>query len=93
HPSSKGVRVRYSGGKPSLIGGPFAEAAELISGYWLIQARSSDEAVEWASRAPLEHGELEVRQVFEPTDLPADTYGDEIAREQGLRNQLQRGPA
>lgn len=70
HPSSNSVRVRYSGGTPSMIEGPFEATRELISGYWLIQARSRDEAVEWASRVPFENGEVEVRQVFESAGLP-----------------------
>lgn len=89
-PSSHGVRVRYSAGKPTVTDGPFTETKELISGYWLIQVRSREEAVEWASRVPFEQGEVEVREVSEPTDLPDDTYGDEIAREQELRRQMQQ---
>jgi hypothetical protein len=69
-PSSKGFRVRYSGGKPTIIDGPFAETKELIAGYWIINVRSREEAVEWAKRIPAPHGkntegEIEVRQFFE----------------------------
>jgi hypothetical protein len=70
HPSSKGARVKFSGGKQTVIDGPFAETKELIGGYWLIQVKSKEEAVEWAKRAPNPHGEagegeIEIRQVFE----------------------------
>jgi hypothetical protein len=69
--SSKGARVRFSAGKPTVIDGPFTEAKELVAGFWLIQARSKEEAVEWARRAPFVDGEIEVRQVFELEDFDA----------------------
>lgn len=62
-PTSKGARVRYSGKDRTVIDGPFTEAKELVAGYWLIEARSKDEAVEWAKRAPFQDGEVEIRQV------------------------------
>src|SRR5215470_12308029 len=73
-PSSKGFRVRYSSGKPTIIDGPFAETRELIAGYWVIQVKSRQEAVEWAKRIPAPHGkdadgEIEVRQFFEQEDF------------------------
>jgi len=67
--SSKGARVQFSGGKPRVIDGPFAEAKELIAGYWIIQAKSKEEAVEWARRVPFVDGEIEVRQLFELDDF------------------------
>ena len=67
--TSKGAKVRFKGGKPTIIDGPFTEAKELVAGFWLIQARSKDEAVEWARRAPFVDGEIEVRQVFELEDF------------------------
>ncbi len=73
HPTSRGARVRVSGGKRTIVDGPFAEAKELIGGYWLIQVRSKDEALEWASRVPLTDDEMvELRQVFELSDFPAE---------------------
>ncbi|MCQ4041227.1 YciI family protein [Streptantibioticus rubrisoli] len=91
HASSKGARVAFSGGRPTVTDGPFAETKELIAGFWIIQAQSLDEAVEWASRVPFEEGEIEVRQVFEPTDFPADVLPPEdAAREQALRQTLGR---
>jgi hypothetical protein len=73
-PSSKGARVKYSGGTRTVVDGPFAETKELIAGYWIIQVKSREEAIEWAKRAPAPHGEnaegeIEVRQFFEPEDF------------------------
>ena len=88
--SSKGARVKYSGDKRAVIDGPFTEAKELIAGYWLIQVRSKDEAVEWASRIPFKDGEVEIRQVFEASDFPAESFSPEqAAREQAMRDELQ----
>jgi hypothetical protein len=70
YPSSKGARVKFSCGKPIVTDGPFAEAKEVIAGYWLIQARSKTEAIEWAVRCP--GGQLEVRQVYELSDFPVN---------------------
>ena len=68
HASSKGARVRFSGKQRTVIDGPFAETKELIAGFWLIQAKSKEEAVEWAKRIPLTQGEVEVRQMFDGPD-------------------------
>jgi hypothetical protein len=75
-PSSKGARVRFSGGKPKVIDGPFTETKELIAGFWLIQVKSKEEAIEWAKRIPFDpdvhmggEGEIELRQVFELEDF------------------------
>ena len=70
--SSKGARVRYAKGKFTVIDGPFAETKELIAGFWLIEAKSRDEAIEWAKRVPFQEGEVEVRPLFELTDFPVD---------------------
>lgn len=70
HPSSKGARVRFDGSKRQVIDGPFAETKELLAGFWLIQVRSLDEAIEWVKRAPMDGGtELEIRRVFEMEDF------------------------
>jgi hypothetical protein len=72
-PTSKGARVHFSGGKAHVSDGPFTEAKEVVGGYWLIQAKSREEAIEWASRCPAPDGQMiEVRQVFEMTDFPAE---------------------
>ena len=69
-PTAKGARVSFAAGKPSVTDGPFTEAKELIGGYWLIQARSKEEAVEWASRCPANDGDIiEVRQIFDMGDV------------------------
>jgi hypothetical protein len=73
HPPSKGKRLRVSGGKPVVTDGPFAEAKEVIAGFWIIQAKSPEEAMEWAKRCPLpEGGLMEIRQVFEHCDFPPE---------------------
>ena len=78
HPSSKGARIRFSGGKRTVTDGPFGEAKEVIGGYWLWQVKSKAEAIEWASRCPAADGDvLEVRQVYEASD-----FGPEVARKE-----------
>ena len=73
HAPSSGVRVSYKGGTPSVKDGPFAESKECIGGYWVIQVKSKEEAIEWAKRAPMGDDEIiEVRQVQEMTDFPPD---------------------
>jgi hypothetical protein len=73
HPPSMGTRVSISGGKATVKDGPFAEAKEVVGGYWIIQVRSREEAIEWARRAPMGDNEvIEVRQVQEMSDFPAD---------------------
>jgi hypothetical protein len=73
HPPSTGARVTFSGGKAKVTDGPFSEAKEVIGGYWMIQVKSKEEAVEWASRCPGSDNEtIELRQVQEMADFPAD---------------------
>ena len=73
HPPSMGARVTFSGGKPKVTDGPFSEAKEVIGGYWMIQVKSKEEAVEWASRCPASDNEvIELRQVMEMAEFPAD---------------------
>ena len=73
HPPSMGARVSFAGGKPKVTDGPFAEAKEVIGGYWMIQVRSKAEAIEWASRCPGSDNEvIELRQVQEFSDFPSD---------------------
>jgi hypothetical protein len=85
--TSKGARVQYSGSKRTVIDGPFTEAKEIIAGFWLIQAKSLDEALEWARRVPFAEGEVEIRQLFELEDFGAS---DAIDRHAKLREQLAR---
>ncbi len=74
--SSKGCRVKFSGGKKTVIDGPFTETKELVAGFWLWQVRSKDEAIEWLKRAPFQETEVEIRQVFETAD-----FGDALTPE------------
>jgi hypothetical protein len=83
HPSSNGARVQFSGKKRKVVDGPFAETKELIAGFWLIQVKSRDEAIDWVKRSPFEEGEVEIRQVFETED-----FGEELTPE--LREQEKR---
>jgi hypothetical protein len=83
HPTSKGVRVAFSGGERKVIDGPFAETKELLAGYWLWQVKSLDEAVEWIKRSPFQEGAIELRPVFETED-----FGEEMTPE--LREQEER---
>ena len=93
--SSKGARITFSGSKRTVTDGPFAETKELLAGFWMIQVKSKAEAIAWASRVPFADGEVvEVRQVFEASDFPADVFPPEdAAREQELRDELQRKAA
>lgn len=83
HPSSKGARVRFQGGKPTVIDGPFAETKELIAGFWIIEVGSREEALDWARRVPFQEGEIELRQVFADDDF-GEAFTPEL-REQEAR--------
>jgi hypothetical protein len=94
HAGSKGARVSYSGEKRTVTDGPFTETKELIAGYWLIQVKSREEAIEWASRIPFEDGEVEIRQVFEASDFPPEILPPEEAeRARALLEEQQRKAA
>ncbi|MGH7265835.1 MAG: YciI family protein [Candidatus Rokuibacteriota bacterium] len=90
HPTSGGARVRFSGGKRTVIDGPFGDAKDLVAGYWLIQVKSKAEAIEWAKRCPAPQGEgaegeIEIRQLFELEDFgPSEA----IERERELEKKL-----
>jgi hypothetical protein len=90
-PSSKGARVRFSGGKRTVIDGPFTEAKELIAGFWMIQVKSKEEAIEWVKRCPnptAGEAEIEIRQVFEAEDFGAAFTPELREQEERLRAQL-----
>src|SRR6185312_11022764 len=73
HPPSMGARVSFAGGKPQVTDGPFAEATEVLGGFWMIQVKSKEEAIQWASRCPASANEtIEIRQIQEMTDFPAE---------------------
>jgi hypothetical protein len=88
HPSSKGARIDYAGSKRSVTDGPFAEAKELVAGFWLIQARSLEEAIEWLKRAPFQEGQVEIRQIFETEDFAEVLTPEQREREEQLRAQV-----
>lgn len=91
HPSARGARVRFSGERRSVIDGPFAETKELIAGFWLIQARSLEEAIEWVRRCPNPtgaDGEIEIRQVFEAEDFGAEFTPELRAQEERQRARI-----
>jgi hypothetical protein len=89
-PTSKGARVKFSGGRQTVVDGPFAETKELIAGYWVIEVKSKQEAIDWAKRVPAPHGpgndaEIEIRQIFELEDF---IPGPAVDRARQLGNQL-----
>src|SRR5882672_1052269 len=94
HPSSKGKRIQFSGGKRTIVNGPFTETKELIAGYWLWQVKSIEEAVEWARRCPDpmpgEDAELEIRPVFEAADFGQEFTPDLRAQEERLRAEIEK---
>jgi hypothetical protein len=85
HPSSKGARVRFSGGQTTVIDGPFAETKELVAGYWIWQVGSRDEAIAWLKRAPFQDTEVEIRQIFEAEDFGAEFSPELREQEERLR--------
>jgi hypothetical protein len=87
-PSSKGARVRFSGGKRTVIDGPFTETKELIAGFWLWQVKSREEAIEWLKRAPFDDAEVEIRQVFEAEDFGPALTPELREQEERLRAQV-----
>jgi hypothetical protein len=89
HPSSRGVRVRFSGDKRTVLDGPFAETKELVAGYWLWRCASLDEAIEWVKRCPnpmLEDSDIEIRQIYELEDFGDIVTPEIAAKEQELRD-------
>ena len=88
HASSKGKRVRFEDSGPSVIDGPFAEAKELVAGFWVWQVSSMDEAVEWLKRAPFRNTEVELRPVFEAEDFGENFTPELRAQEDRIRDQL-----
>jgi len=93
HPSSKGVRVRFSGKNRTVMDGPFAETKELVAGFWLMQVRSKEEVIEWVRRCPNPHegeSEIEIRQVFEAEDFGEALTPELRAQEERIREQAQK---
>ena len=93
HPSSKGSRVRFSGSKRTVVDGPFPETKELVAGFWLIQVKSKEEAIEWVKRCPNPTGaesEIEIRQVFEAEDFGAELTPELREQEERVRAQAEQ---
>ncbi|MDQ3366292.1 MAG: YciI family protein [Myxococcota bacterium] len=94
HPSTKGKRIKFSGGQRNVVDGPFAETKELIAGFWIWQVRSMDEAVEWARQCPDpmpgEDAELELRPIFDASDFGAELTPELRAQEDRLRAEVER---
>jgi hypothetical protein len=92
HPSSRGARIAYSGQKRTVTDGPFSQTGELASGFWVINVKSKEEALDWAKRVPFTNGEVvEIRQIFEASDFPPEILPpDAAAREQAWRDAQQR---
>lgn len=86
-PTSKGARIKYAGDKRTVVDGPFTETKELIAGYWIIQVKSKDEAIEWAKRVPFDDGEVELRPFFELEDF---TPGPAIEHHRRLEKELEK---
>lgn len=90
HPSSSGFRVDYSGGKPTVIDGPFTESKELVAGFWIIEVDSKEDAVRWAKEVPFKEGEVEVRPIFEAEDFGEEFTPELREREDRLREEIAR---
>jgi hypothetical protein len=94
HPSSKGKRVRFRGGRKDVVDGPFAATTELVAGFWIWQVRSMDEAIDWARRCPDpmpgEEAELEIRPIFETEDFGSELTPELRAQEERLRGEVER---
>jgi len=94
HPSAKGARIRFTDGKPTVIDGPFTEAKELVAGFWLIDVKSKEEAIEWMKRMPCTEGvesHVEIRQVFEADDFGEALTPELREREERLRLGAENG--
>ncbi len=93
HPSSKGKRVKFGGGKKTVVDGPFAETKELVAGFWIWQVKSIEEAVEWVKRIPnpgTEEAEVEIRPIFDGEDFGKELSPELRAKEERLRNEVAR---
>jgi hypothetical protein len=88
HDSGKGTRVHFAGGKRTVVEGPFSATEELVAGYWILQVKSREEAVEWVKRCPLQNGQIEIRKLFEAEDF-GEAFTPELREhEEGLRSEI-----
>jgi hypothetical protein len=90
HPSSTGVRVKFSGANRTVTDGPFAETKELIAGFWLLQVRSMAEAIEWVKRCPMQESELEIQPLFAAEDFGAAFTPELQAQEERIRAEAEK---
>lgn len=88
HPTSKAKRIQFSGGKPTVIDGPFAETKELVAGFWIWKVKSMDEAVQWLKRAPFKDEQVEIRPMFEAEDFGAEFTPELRQQEDRLREKI-----
>lgn len=89
HPTAKGARVRFEGGKARVVDGPFTESKEIVGGYWLIEVKNKAEAIEWARRAPCPDGEtIEIRQIFDAADFGPEVAAQEDAMQERIGRNL-----
>lgn len=94
HPSSKGTRIKFEGGKRTITRGPFPNTVELLAGFWLIDVKSEEEALQWASRIPFTDGEtVEIRKIAETADFEGVMSPETMAREVELQKELERKQA
>ena len=94
HPSSKGARVKFSGDRRTVVAGPFPETSQLVAGFWMIEVKSRDEAIDWVKRCPNPHegeSEIEIRQVFEAEDFGAEFTPELREAEARMREKIARG--
>jgi len=93
HPTSKGAKIRFNGASRTVVDGPFSEAKEIVAGYWMIEVKSKEEAIEWIKRSPNPfpgESEIEIRQVYSPEDFaPIDPTGELMAKEEELRKKIE----
>ena len=92
HPTSRGMRIKFEQGRRTLRRGPFLHTEELLAGFWIIEVKSEEEALEWAAKIPFTDGEeVEIRKIYEASDFPADVFPPEAAaREEEMRRELER---
>ncbi|WP_017301706.1 YciI family protein [Nodosilinea nodulosa] len=90
HPSSKGVRVQFSGSNRTVVDGPFTETKELVAGFWIWQVKSIEEAVAWVKRSPFQEGELEIRPIFEAEDFGEALTPELRQQEDRLRAEMEK---
>ena len=88
HPTSKGARIQFKDGKPTVTDGPFAESKEIIGGYWIINVKSKQDAIDWAKQVPVVDATIDLRQIFEMSDFPEDVQ--KAADNPIVRNQIEK---